>query len=184
MPDRSGFPGTAAVHYDDGGGVKTGVRIRTECMSEMVIDKTEARITTRKFPRKPFRTPSLVPHADEMHRGGDEIEASEGHYAGSHAFQVVAETWARGLPAKADFVQLIWTDAREIEAGLYGIPGEAAVLLHTAEALFGDGEEKLSITDDASGRIMRTSIVKPQGNHMNGTEVTASRCLPHALIAI
>jgi hypothetical protein len=63
----------------------------------------------------------------------------------------VSKTGARGLPAKADFVDLIRTDAGKIKAGSYGTPRKTAVVLHTTDTFLSDGEEKFPITHDTRG---------------------------------
>lgn len=95
----------------------------------------------------------------------------------------MAVTVSRSLPAEANFVELVRPDSGEIETGLNGISGEAAVVLQAAEALLSDGEKKLAIADDARRRIMRPGIVEAQGDHLFGITLTDSRRSPPVLIA-
>ncbi len=141
MPNRSCFPGTASIYNDDGGIIESRIRIRTEGMRKVMIDKTKAWATARKISRKLLGSAPLVPHAEEMHRGSDQVNVGEGHLATSHAFQVVAKTGPCRLPSKTDFVELFRTDPGKFETCLYGVPREAAVMLYATEALFSNGKK-------------------------------------------
>ena len=76
------------------------------------------------------------------------LKLVSGIVARRHAFQIVSKTGAWGLPAKADFVDLIRTDAGKIKAGSHGTPRKSAIVLDTTEAFLSDGEEKFPITHD------------------------------------
>ena len=118
------FPGTASIYNDDGGIIESRIRIRTEGMRKVMIDKTKAWATARKISRKLLGSAPLVPHAEEMHRGSDQVNVGEGHLATSHAFQVVAKTGPCRLPSKTDFVELFRTDPGKFENACMAFRGK------------------------------------------------------------
>src|SRR5208283_4689050 len=169
VPYGSGFPSPASINYDDSSIVKTGIGIRAERMGKMMVDKTEAGTCLAEVLGEPLHATALMAHAQKMHCRGKQIEARKGHFAGSEALQVVTETRTRCLPAEANFVDVIGGDAGELKARANGVVWEVAVMFDAAYALFSDGEEELSIADDARGGIMRPCVVDSQSDHQNSS---------------
>ena len=92
-PDGSGFPGAAAVHDNDRRIVKTGIRVGTDGVGEVMIHEAERRLVGAESLGKPLRAAALVPHADEISRRIKEI-------------QIGKRPAARGVKAEVMPVQL------------------------------------------------------------------------------
>jgi len=101
-----------------------------------------------------------VPHAGEMARGIEDIEIGDGPLRGGEKLQIVTVGGCGRLPADADFINLIGAQFRKIEAGLNGEIREAGIVFEAADALFGHGEKKLAIANEASGRVVHLRIVE------------------------
>src|SRR5215813_373833 len=68
MPNRSGFPCAAPVHYHDCRIIEAGVAVRAQRMGEMMIHKAHACLAGAKQAPKGCRSRLLVPHAEEIAR--------------------------------------------------------------------------------------------------------------------
>jgi hypothetical protein len=79
---------------------------------------------------------------------------------GGEKLQIVAVCGRGRLPANADFINLIGTQFRKIEAGLNGEVREAGIVFEAADALLGYGKKKLAIANEASGRVVHLGIVE------------------------
>jgi len=58
----------------------------------------------------------------------------------------------------------------------------AGIQRSSAGSPLNESEKKLTIEDDAPGRIMRSGRVSSQANHVSGAAVTESGRLPFSLI--
>jgi len=176
VPDGSGFPCSMAVQHDHRGVIKTGVRVGAEGVGEVMIHEPYPRSGSAKVLTEAIRAAILMPHADEVTRGIEKIEIGYGPLTGGVEFQIVAIFRARCLPAKAHFVNLVRTDAREFEARLDCVQGEARIVFLPADALFRDRELEFAIAHETSGGIMQLRIVEAESDHAeSASSATKSR---------
>ena len=82
------------------------------------------------------------------------------------ATQIVQKSGARTRPALADVIEFVGAHAGKIEAGANREGGKARVVLHAAEALFGDGEKHFAVARDARRGIVHLRIVDSDRNHI------------------
>src|SRR5215470_2511403 len=90
--------------------------------------------------------------------------------------EVVAKGSAGLRPAKANLVELGGLQLGEIEAGANRQLRKARVMLETANALFGDGEEQLAVVHQAGGGIVHLGIVDSEGQHGGSPRVRLTAC--------
>jgi hypothetical protein len=106
-----------------------------------------------------LRPATLVPHREKVQRGGQKVQVREGQAPGSQAFQVVTEPSRGFRPAKADFVELLHTNMRKIQAGLNCQPWKTGIVFESADALLRHREKQFAVTDNTSRRIVHPRIV-------------------------
>src|ERR1700722_16349522 len=136
-------------------------------MGEMMVDEAEAGTGAAEVLGESLRAAALMAHAQKIHCRGDQIEASERQPTGGEAREVVPETRTGSLPAETNFVDVVCCNVGELKASANGVVREVTVMFDAANALFGDGEEELSIADNARRGIMRACVVDSQSDHQN-----------------
>src|SRR5689334_8607882 len=75
------------------------------------------------------------------------------------------ERRSRRAPSEANFVDLVRSEAGVIKAGLQRQARKPRIVLHSADAFFGDGHEKLAIAHDARRRIVHSAVVQADRYH-------------------
>src|SRR6202030_2266803 len=141
VPNRSSFPGAATIHDHHGRVFKSGITVSADGMCKMMIHVTHARFYVSKLIGEAFCAALLVPHADEMHGGIQNIQIIQRHPSGRITFQVVAIRGSRMRPTETDFVQLAGLHFRKIETSLNRVTWETCVVFHAADTFFRDSKQ-------------------------------------------
>ncbi len=123
-------------------------------MRQVMIDEAKTRLACTEQPAVRSSPRFLMPHAEKMARGIEDVHIGERPSVRCVKFQVVAINGAGRLPAETYFVYLCCCDSCKIEAGLDGEFREACIVLDTRDALFRDREEQLAVAHDAGGGIV------------------------------
>ena len=161
VPDGSGLPGTAAVHYHDGGFVEARKGVGTDRVSEMVIDEAHTSRRLAEDSAKGCGSRFLVPHAGKVTGGVKDVEVGDGPATSQVQSEVVSVNGTGLLPSETYLVKLGGLNACKIEASLDGQAWEASIMLEAAKTLFCDSEEDLAIAGDARGRVVHLGVVDP-----------------------
>ena|ERR1700730_11454326 len=140
VPDRSSFPRAPAIHDHHGGIRKSGITVRAYRMCEVMIDVPHTRFYISKLTGEAFRAALLMPHAQEMQSGIQNVQIIQGHLSGGITFQVVAIRGSGMRPAEAHLVQLAGPYARKVEARTNRVTREARVVFDPTDTFFRDGK--------------------------------------------
>src|ERR1700682_1570085 len=140
VPDGSSFPSAATIHDHYGRIRKAGVAISADGMCQVMIDVTRWRFCIAKLIREAFCAALLVPHADEMRSGFQNVQIIQGHLPERKTFQVVAICGSGMGPTEARLVQLGGLHACKIETCLNRVTRETCVMFQATDALFRDSK--------------------------------------------
>src|SRR5262249_4646949 len=145
VPDRCRFPGSASIHDDDRCVIESRISIRADRVRKMVV--YESHPWLRRSERSLEYTPArlLVPHTQKVSRRIQNIEIGRRPLPGTVHLQVMAENWPSRLPAEANFVHLIGSHIGKAQARFDRVHGKPRIVLHSADAFLGHGEEQLAV---------------------------------------
>jgi hypothetical protein len=133
--------------------------VRTDGVGPVVIHKTHARFYSAKLLSETLRAAPLVPHAEKMQRGIQNVQIICRHFPSGETSQVVAKRYAGVWPAKAHLVQLGGRHSGKIETSLNRQARKTRVVFYPAEAFFRDSEKQFSVAYDACGGIVHLRVV-------------------------
>ena len=174
-PDRGGFRSAAAIENENSRIVKPGISEGADGVGEMVIHEAKLRFRWSEEAPEMIFAAALVGHAEELPRRIEQRAGVHRLPARGVAAQIVQVCSARTRPALADVIHFVGANAGEIQASANREGGEPRVVLHAAEAFFGDGEQHFSIARNARRGIVHLRIIDSDRDHIAKTPPVRGR---------
>src|SRR5439155_2186828 len=115
--------------------------------------------------REAIEAAALVPHADEVPCGVQNIQIAERIVSSQKVLDVGNEDGVRLRPAQRNVVYFLRLQIRCIQAGFDRQMREPRIVLHAAQAFLGDREQQLAVADDARRGVVHLRIVNSKANH-------------------